>query len=62
VSPEGTRFRLEGDLELERSSEALELAWNLLPPEAQALWETLGQGAGVATQGRIYAWSESPRL
>jgi hypothetical protein len=22
----------------------------------------LGQGAGVATQGRIYAWSESPRL
>jgi hypothetical protein len=62
ASPEGTRFLLEGDLELERSNEALKLAWNLLPPEAQALWEALGQGPGTASQGYIYAWSESPRL
>jgi type II secretory pathway pseudopilin PulG len=61
-SPEGIRFHLDGELELERSSEALELAWNLLPPAAQALWEALGQDTGDASQGRLYAWSESPRL
>jgi hypothetical protein len=61
-SPEGIRFHLDGELDLERSSEALELAWNLLPPEAQALWEALGQGHEASSQGRLYAWSESPRL
>jgi hypothetical protein len=61
-SPEGTRFHLDGEIDLERSGEALKLAWSLLPPAAQALWEALGQGPEAASRGRLYAWSESPRL
>jgi autotransporter-associated beta strand protein len=57
-SPEGTRFTLGGELALERSAESLALVWNLLSPEAQAVWEGIAGAPRTTVSGRLFGWSE----
>jgi type II secretory pathway pseudopilin PulG len=57
-SPGGTGFTLGGELALERSGEALALVWNLLSPEAQAVWEAIAGTPRTTVSGRLFGWSE----
>lgn len=57
-SPEGTGFTLGGELAIEPSAEALALVWNLLSPEAQAVWEGIAGPSRTTVSGRLFGWSE----
>ncbi|AGA32095.1 hypothetical protein TVNIR_0387 [Thioalkalivibrio nitratireducens DSM 14787] len=62
TDPNGSGFRVAGRLELGPGREALNRVWDLLPGETRALWEELAGTTGLARSGRLFGWSESPRI